>query len=330
MTEQFIWLRPWWLLCLLPLALLLYLMVRRRSGAGNWETVIDPALLPYVLEPVNSLSRRWPFFLLGFGWLVVTLVLAGPSWERQALPVFQGQDAQVIVLDLSRSMDADDVKPTRLTRARFKVSDLFRRAAGMQVGLVVFSEVPYVISPLTDDMATIEAFLPALTTSVLPVQGGRIEPALERAQQLLLQAGVGHGMVTLITDSVANNAAIDAAADLVSNGYSLSVIGVGTAQGVPVKREGGSFIEDANGKIVLPKLDRVSLRSLAAAGEGVYVDLDPGDADLVALDSVLRLSGEIELDEEQTRESENWTEYAPWLLPLVLLSGLGLFRRGAL
>jgi len=330
MSSEFLLLRPWWLLMLLPLAVTWWFLYRARSGGGAWDNIIDPALSEHVLEPALARRRRLWLCWLAVAWLLALIILSGPSWERQEMPVYQGQDAQIVVLDLSRSMDAEDIKPTRLQRARFKLTDLLQRSQGMQVGLIVFSEVPYVVSPLTDDMETLLAFLPALTTSVIPVQGGKIAPALQRAQSLLEQAGVSDATVTLITDSAADSSALAAAGELADAGYRLSVLGVGTPRGVPIRLEDGSFLEDVNGKIVLPALDEQGLRKLASRGQGVYQLVADDDADLDALAANQPLSGKISEESELERQTDNWIEYGPWLLLPLLAMGLTLFRRGVL
>ncbi len=328
--SEFVLLRPWWLLALIPMAVLLWLLQRARQSNGAWESVIDPALAEHVLEPQHASARRKWLPWLALAWLLAIVVLVGPSWESQSMPVYQGQDAHVVVLDLSQSMDADDIKPSRLQRARFKLTDILQRSQGMQVGLIIFSEVPYVVSPLTDDIATLEAFLPALTTSVIPVQGGQLAPALQRAKSLLEQAGVSAASITLITDSHADSEAMSAAAELKSAGFRLSILGVGTRQGAPIKREDGSFLESQSGEIILPVLDEAGLRALAARAGGLYQTLVDSDADLDALSANQKLSGNVTEESDQNRQTENWIERGPWLLFPLLALGLMLFRRGAL
>lgn len=330
MMQELHWLRPWWLLALVPLGLMLWQLVRHWQTSNDWERIVDPVLAPYVLETAGAGVRRWPLYVLAVVWLLTVLILSGPTWEKLEMPVYAGQDAQVLVLDLSRSMDVDDLKPSRLSRAKFKVADLLERGRGMQVGLIVFSEVPYVVSPLTDDVDTLAAFLPALTTSVVPVQGGRPGPAIERAQSLLQQAGVSAGTVILLTDSDTDDAAAIAAQNLRNAGYRLSVLGVGTENAEPIRGEDGNFLQDDSGKIVLPRLEREALRQLASIGGGVYADIQSTSADLDLIDASVDRSGEIRDTEAEQRESANWIEYAPWLLPLVLLMMLFMFRRGVL
>jgi len=130
---QFI--RPLWLLALLPLAIFLVCLWRRGQVESGWENLVDDALKPHVLEGVESTRRVMPFVLGSLLAMLTILVLAGPVWEQRPQPMLQAANAQVIALDVSRSMDTADRKPTRLTRAKHKVSDLLAQSAGMQTAL---------------------------------------------------------------------------------------------------------------------------------------------------------------------------------------------------
>ncbi len=124
MLANFHWLRPDWLWALPLIGLTTYALARRQLAPGSWQSIIDPALAPYILSraQIKGLSYRWWLILIG-GVLAVT-ALAGPSWNRVEQPVFRSEQAIVIALDLSRSMDAQDLTPSRLTRARLKILDI--------------------------------------------------------------------------------------------------------------------------------------------------------------------------------------------------------------
>ena len=126
--SEFHFLRPFWLLTLIPLAGLSWHMVRLMREGGDWRRVCDPALLPYILVHYSAgkTSRRasWLFTL---GGVLAILALAGPVWERLPVPAFRSEAALVIALDLSKIMDAADIKPSRLDRARFKMADQFKQ-----------------------------------------------------------------------------------------------------------------------------------------------------------------------------------------------------------
>jgi Ca-activated chloride channel family protein len=327
MLGQFHFLQPLWLLALIPLGLLAWGVATQGSSDSAWRKVCDTHLLRYLLLEGAKAGERLAIWLLSIGWLVAVLALANPAWERRPQPVFQAKDAQVIVLDLSLSMSAPDLEPSRLARARFKVTDILRRSEDGQIGLVVFAGDAFVVSPLTEDADTIEALLNALDPSLMPVQGSRADLGLRQAGELLRQAGLPRGQIVLLADGADGERAAQAAEELHAQGYVVSVLGVGTQQGAPVPDGRGGFVRDASGRVVVPKLESVRLREVAAAGGGRYADIRSNDADLDALriDWGPRLESEAERTDLQT---EAWEERGPWLVLLLLPVAALAFRRG--
>ncbi len=327
MPADFHWLRPDWLFAVPVVVAIAFLLARGKLGAGNWESVIDPALMPFVLsrDPGRGKDYRW--WLLGFAGVIAALSLAGPAWERIEQPVFRAEQAMVVALDLSRSMDAEDVAPSRLTRAKLKILDMLERRKSGQTALIVYSANAFTVTPLTTDTDTIAALVNSLTTDIMPSRGSYPEVAIEKGRQLLDQAGVGYGEVLLITDGGSSPAADAAARELKSAGYTLSVLGVGTKEGAPIPRTTGGFVTDNRGQIAVPRLEDSSLRSLAGIGGGRYSQLTPDNSDLDIL-----LSGEVanvsKAAGDDAVATDHWREEGPWLLLLLLPLAALAFRRG--
>ena len=325
MLADFQWLRPEWLWALPLVALITFAMTRRELAPGNWQRIVDPALAPYVLSRSASGRHSYRWWLMALGGIIAVLSLAGPSWNRVELPVFRSEQAMVIALDLSRSMDAQDLMPSRLTRARLKILDILERRESGQTALVVYSANAFTVTPLTTDVDTIAALVNSLGTDIMPSRGSYPVAAINKGRQLLQQAGVGYGEVLLITDGGTSPAAERAAADLYDAGYTLSVMGVGTPEGAPIPMAGGGFVTGRSGQIAVPKLESKELRSLAAAGHGRYMILSADDRDLDAL-----LSGVIDSssESEASLATDQWQEEGPWLLLLLLPLAAFAFRRG--
>jgi Ca-activated chloride channel family protein len=320
-------LRPWWLLALLPWLGLCW-RLWRGGGAGAWRAVCDPALLPYLLEGAPARRRRSGAWLLALAGTLAILALSGPAWREVPQPVYRGQQALVLVLDLSRSMNADDVAPSRLARARLKVRDLLRRRVDGQTALVVFAGDAFAVTPLTDDVDTVDALVPGLDSEMLPRPGTRTGLALDLAADLLAQAGGHPGQVLLISDGGGAGAASAAATRLARAGHRLSVIGAGTVQGSTVPTDTG-VLRDASGRAVVSRLDEAALRSLAAAGNGRYARMGVDDRDLdVAL--ARRWPGWRSVSELAGLASDRWREEGPWLLLALLPLASLVFRRGLL
>jgi len=324
---EFLWLRPEWLYAIPALLVLAVLLARGKLGAGNWQSVIDPALIPYVLsrDPGRGTDYRW--WLLGLGGLIAITALAGPAWQRIEQPVFRAEQAIVIALDLSRSMDAQDIAPSRLLRAKLKILDMLARRESGQSALVVYSANAFTVTPLTTDVDTIAALVNSLGTDIMPSRGSYPEIAIAKGRQLLDQAKVGVGEVLLVTDGGSSPAAERAARELKSAGYTLSVLGVGTLVGAPIPRVTGGFVTDNRGQIAVPKLEERSLRNLAGVGGGRYARISANDRDLDTL-----LSGEVAgvgiVQSDDALQTDTWREEGPWLLLLLLPLAALAFRRG--
>jgi Ca-activated chloride channel family protein len=325
MLANFHFLRPDWLWALPLIGLMTYALARRQLAPGSWQRIVDPALAPYILSrtQIKGLTYRWWLILIG-GVLAIT-ALAGPSWNRVEQPVFRSEQAIVIALDLSRSMDAQDLTPSRLTRARLKILDILEARHSGQTALVVYSSNAFTVTPLTTDADTVAALVNSVSTDIMPSRGSYPVAAIAKSKSLLEQAGVAYGEVLLITDGGTSPATERAAADLQSSGYSLSVLGVGTSEGAPIPRAGGGFVTDRSGNIVVPRIETTALKSLAAAGGGRFAPLSADESDIDAL-----LSGPVGTGtaSDESLATDQWKEEGPWLLLLLVPMAAMAFRRG--
>ena len=328
--ELFHFLRPQWFLALFPLALLLWLLFFRKQGSRGWEAVCDERLLPHILIRKPGRARRASLALTALGGLLAVAALAGPAWEKLPQPVFTAGDALVIALDLTRSMDAGDVSPSRLERARFKIRDLIEKRSEGQTALLVYAGEAFVVTPLTDDVETIKSQLNALEPDIMPALGNRPDKAVHLSMDLLRQAGRRQGHLLLITDEADVEAAEESVGGLRDAGHRLSILGVGTSHGVPVPLPDGGFLKGRNGEIVIPVLDEKPLRQLATLGGGRYARLTKDDSDVALLTDYFSRPN---YDDERVAtelETDVWREQGPWLVLCLLPLAALLFRRGVL
>jgi len=327
MPESFHFQQPEWFLALLPLMLLLWLLRQSGESSSAWRKVCDARLLPYLLDKQGSSHSYLPLWLLAVGGLLTVLALADPVWEQQQQPVYRNEASRVIILDLSNSMLSPDLKPSRLVRARYKVSDILKQSQDGQTGLVVFAGDAFTVAPLTHDTDTIEALLSPLQPALMPVQGSRVDLGLQQAANLMRQAGVQRGDILLLSDGFDRQRAIDAAAQVYRDGYRVSVLGVGTEAGAPVPTGRGSYLRDQQGDIVLPALDQAALRQLATAGGGAYTAISSGDHDIHFLLSKMTAQAG-ERTEQAGMHTDSWQSNGPWLAVLLLPLAALAFRRG--
>ena len=321
-------LRPqaFWLLLAIPPAL--FMLWRSVQTSASWAKVIDPELLPHLMSGTVKNAKK-----LGHWWTLIWLILAtitvaGPSLQKIEIPVFQRADALVIVLDLSASMNAADIQPSRAQRAKQKILDLLAQRDEGVTGLVVYAGDAHVVAPLTDDRRTIENLLSALTPDIMPLPGSDVTEALEVAVALLQTAGVANGQVLLITDGMPKFQAADLKNTLSAARVELGILGVGTRSGAPIPRPDGGFLRSEEGEIVIPGFDAAVLANHAEALGGRFseITLDNRDLDRLLRSSTTLDLGEIALD----RETDSWLDQSNWLALILGLWLLPLFRRGAL
>ncbi|MBE0621057.1 MAG: VWA domain-containing protein [Burkholderiales bacterium] len=330
MLENFHFIQPLWLLALIPLMLLAWRVYRPGEGDNPWRRVVDARLLPLLLAGRTQTASRTALYLLAAGWIIAALALANPTWEKKPEPVYQTTTARVVVLDLSRSMDAADLKPSRLVRARYKIEDVLAQSGEGQTGLVVYSGDAFTVSPLTRDVNTIRALLPALDPGIMPAEGSRADLGLLRAGKLLSQAGASSGQVLLIADGVAPDQAAAserAAATLKREGYRVSVLGVGTAQGAPLTDAQGRLVRNASGNIEHAAFDSAGLRAVARAGGGEYRSIsDNGQALSTLLGEPLEAKAATAMTQSNATK-QGWKEQGPLLAVLLLPLAALAFRR---
>jgi Ca-activated chloride channel family protein len=323
----FHFLAPAWLLALPPLWALAVLGARRRRREGGWGALIDPPLLAALrLEAGARSASPWP--LIALAWTLGVLALAGPAWQRVQTHGVRAPRDWIIELDLSPSMQATDVAPSRVARARYAIDDLLSAARDARLALVAFAGEAHVVTPLTTDVANVRALLQPLAPALMPESGHALAPAIDAAVDLLHSGDSRHGEVILLTDGGDDGPqALEAARRLHAAGGTLHVVGVGTEAGAPQPDGAGGFLREPQGDLSLSRLPATALRELAAAGGGDYRPL----ADLPALIAALRTraspTGEGAVEERELRV-EAWRNAGYWLLlPLLAVVAL-IARRG--
>jgi Ca-activated chloride channel family protein len=328
LLDNFHFLRPLWLLALLPALIFVIALWRVNTVVTAWDKAIDKSLLPFLLDRSKNAAQRTPLLLLLAAWCLSIVAMAGPVWDQLPQPVQKREDALVIVMDLSLSMFAPDHSPSRLDLAKRKLRDILALREEGQTALVVYAGDAHTVTPLTDDVVTIDALVPSLSPNIMPLFGSSPVPAIDMAIGLLDDVEATRGRILLMTDGINGFSEEQILADRIQDtDYELLIMGIGTEEGAPIQTSDGSFLTDASGNVVIPTLNRNVLQSLANRTGGLYHDIQLADSDLAYL-----LSGFDLLDDEDLTEVEEefdvWYEAGPWLLLLVVPLVAMTFRRG--
>ncbi|MDE3271715.1 vWA domain-containing protein [Pseudoalteromonas sp. G4] len=277
MTLEFIRPEAFYLMPFVVLVIVLQLLKKRKHIASS---PIAPHLAQFLLDGESKQTKTNAVWLSLF--LIVSVcALAGPSWQSQPLPVYKSKHARVIVMDMSRSMYSQDIKPNRLTQARFKALTLTDILKESDLALVAYSNDAYTISPLTSDHQTLANLIPSLSPEIMPVPGSNAFAGITLAVDLLTQANVSNGEIYWITDGIDD---FDESRDIEKlvkqHNIKLNIYTVATEHGAPIQLPDEGFLKDNHGQIVIPKANFSLLQQLAANSDGKFNYYQVSDADL--------------------------------------------------
>jgi Ca-activated chloride channel homolog len=319
MISDFHFLRPLWLIALLFPPALLWLSSRSGDIRNRWKTMIAPHLLESLIVEPGRGRRRIPVGTLAFVIALAVLGAAGPTWQREAPPFVADNASLVIVVNLSSTMDAIDISPSRIERVKLKIHDVLNARSGARTAVIAYAGSAHLVVPLTEDAELIETYTDALATRIMPKPGQDTVAALRLADDLLKGDGTD-GTILLLTDGVEAGAA-SRAPDL-SN--PVVVLGVGTKEGGVVKTPDGGFLGGSGGARLIAKLDADALKNFADSINADVATTTDDDSDVRWAVQRIRTN----FAEQKSSEGDRWHNLGWWLvIPAALLFCLS-FRRG--
>ncbi|WP_020469492.1 VWA domain-containing protein [Zavarzinella formosa] len=297
--SDFHFLRPYWLLAVIPAVLLSWRLLMSDGTDRTWTKHIAPHLLSQLMTGRNE--RHWlrPATLLPVGWLIAVMALAGPAWQREPAPFAEDTAVLVIVVKVTPSMESADIQPSRLARAQQKIRDLLALRPGAKTALFAYAGSAHRVMPLTADADILQQFAGELSPSVMPVEGSMVGPALVAADETIKKSGQP-GWILWIGDGASPAELADLAKYRQENRTPVSVLGIA-----------------ADG----PELD--TLRTAAKQLDAPLIRVTADSADVESLGHQARFS----IADEQDG-GELWKDFGYWLVPLLGLVSLAWFRRG--
>ena len=321
---QFHFMRPEWLVLIIPAIIFTGMMLRQILRSGDWSKYIDPALQSYMLDDIPGKKSTAVSGVLAIAWIITIFALAGPSFEKKAVPVVTNPDALVILLDMSLSMGAQDVAPSRAVRAVRKATDIVRGREDGVTAVVAYAGDAHTVVPFTDDSATVEHLITSLSPEIMPKLGSRPDKAISNALKLMRDAGISEANILLLTDGIQEKD-VSRISPLLSPNVSLSLIAIGTNEGAPIPTGDQGFLKDGSGNIVLPRLNTRPMQSLYEATGSRWRSLTYNDSDWQGLTSAPDYS---RAKAEQEQMLQTWIDSGFWLIFLILPVALFSFRRG--
>lgn len=329
---HFHFLRPNWLLALLPLLALMAVLKRYPKNRADWEGVIAPHLFAQLFPEAKMKSNGKSLTYTLIGALVLGVVAAaGPTFQKLPQPVYSVNQGHVVVLDMSLSMRSTDIAPDRITRAKYKAIDLIKQINEGEIGVVAYAGDAFTISPLTEDINTLETLIPSLSPEIMPMPGSDAYLGLTHAAELLLQAGYPNGTIYWITDGIDLSESPEIAEWINNNSFQVNVLAVGTQAGAPIKLSNGELLKDNTGNIVIPKLSFRPVAALAKQSGGNATLLTSDEKDIESLTrSVLPPDAAENEESDNLIGGDQWRELGPLLVAIALPFAAFIFRKGVI
>ena len=321
---DFHFLRPIWLL-FVPYALWLHLRLRRAYSAGlQWQGAIDPDLLEHLTVSGRGRPRLRPYQLMTLLLTLTSIVVAGPTWQRETTPFTEDHAPLVIAIELTPSMLCTDQQPTRLDRARFKLRDLLERRRGARTAVIGYAGSAHVLLPFTDDTDLLEVYLDSLDPGLMPSPGDAPDRALELAASLLRKESIP-GTLLFLTDGIDADFRDDFGRFEAERDDQLILLAFGGSEGGPIRSRDRYDDFSVDESFIAPPLDRSGLAAVANRGGGqmVLASLDASD-----LDRVMRRVRRHLIDVTSRDENLVWKDEGYPLVWAVASTMLVWFRRG--
>lgn len=307
-------------LALVPLLLALF-MLSRWTRRHNIRKFGDPRLVNGLMPEASAVRPVWKYFIALAAWASVVLALARPQFGSRLEEVKRRGVEVIIALDVSNSMLAQDIQPSRLEAAKQAISRMVDRLQDDKTGLVVFAGDAYVQVPITNDYVSVKMLLASVSPESVPRQGTAIGSAIDLAANSFSPASEAGKAIVVITDGENHeDDPAEAARKANEKGIVVHALGVGLPQGAPVpmnpSADRKNFRRDREGNVVISKLDEQTLSQVAMAGHGKYVRASNSRFGLnIILDEI----NSMEKVEQETRIFSEYDERFRYLAALALL-----------
>ena len=314
------------LLVLVPVMLFMYLYARRKKKR-TIKKIGDPELVNQLMGQYNSKGFFRKFLLITSAMALLVLAAANLRWAAGSEKISRNGIDIMIAIDVSNSMLAQDIKPTRLDRAKQLLSRLIDKMGNDRVGIVIFAGKAYLQMPLTGDHAAAKMYLSSASTESVPTQGTVIGDALKMCYASFNTKEKKYKAVLLISDGEDHDeSAMEAAEQMAKEGVVIFTIGIGSPGGAPIMDAAtGQMKTDAEGNTVISRLNEETLKSIAQKGNGAYMLYS--NTEEVAATLAAELAS---MDQRAVKDDSliNYKSYYQWFLALaLLLLGIELFIR---
>lgn len=263
-----------WLLLLIPL-LAIVRLISLRSKRKKLKRLGDPELLSQLSSDVSKVRPAVKFWLLEAALALIVVMVARPQMGRQINSDKREGIETIIAMDISNSMLAQDVTPSRLEKSKMMVEDLVDHFNQDKIGLIVFAGDAFVQLPITSDYISAKMFLQNIDPSLIQTQGTDIGQAIDLAMHSFTQDAKTGKAIIVITDGEDHEGGAEEMAEKAHDaGINVYILGIGDPKGAPIPIGNGQYMKDKSGNTVMTALNEDMCKKVAAAGKGVYIHVD--------------------------------------------------------
>lgn len=318
-----------YLLIILPfiVALYLYSNWKRRNRIKKYG---DPKLLKELMPNISKYRPDIKFWLMFSALTLTILMLARPQFGSKLETVKRAGVETVIALDISNSMLAEDVTPSRLEKAKKLISRLIDTFNNDKIGLNVFAGEAFTQLPITSDYISAKMFLESITPELITTQGTDIGGAINLAMKSFTQQENVARAIILITDGENHEGgAVEAATEAAKKGIHVFVLGIGSPDGSPIPVGNGSnnFRQDREGNVIITRLNEQMCKELAKAGNGMYIRVDNTNSAERLLNSEIGKLSKTDVESQVYSEYNEQFQAIAWLIFIILIIEMILLDR---
>ncbi|MBQ7303512.1 MAG: VWA domain-containing protein [Alphaproteobacteria bacterium] len=301
-VTNFHFIRPWVLILLIIPFLYYFYVFKTNTNFSSWDKVCDKKLLNYLIIKGKSSKRKLGVFFMYLGLIGAIIAASGPSWKKHQTDMLTNQNPVMIVLNMSTDMLQTDITPNRLDRAKMKIIQLLKQLKSADSGLIVYTNEPFLVSPISSDSELVINLLDAVNSDIMPINGDRLDRAIELADEKIRAAGYNGGNIVVLTaDSGMNfDLSLKTAQKSADSGYIVNII---------------NMSKQTNDK----------LRQIANMGKGLYLS-SSDDVNIMA-DTILNEKENFKIGKNKTAD---WLDFGWYLLAIPALCCLNFFRKGVL
>jgi Ca-activated chloride channel family protein len=334
LISDFHFIRPIWLLCFVALIIFIWVNKYTAKSSVNWTKFINQNLLKHISVSNQGKGISNPIKYLWLSLALAIVAVSGPTFSKKKTPSYENIIPTIIILDVSWSMNAVDIKPTRLEHAKIKINNWLKLHNGDKHAFIVYSGFANPVIPITFDSETITNLLPSISPEIMPSVGSKIEKAFELALEFVENANLTNANILVFTDGISKSS-MDASYLLLKNNSiktKIGIISISKKRAVVKYTNSNKFVhyssQDSK-KLLMADVDNGNTKKLANKLDGYFSKITIDNTDINDIHLYFN-DGDLSNHKKNATKYDSWNDIGFWLLLFLIPIALLAFRRGIL